>query len=99
MTRKELVELLESQYGENDEVFVKYDDDQGEERVSGVFGIEDVTQTHIVKCRWKEENDQGEWCEISAKDAWQKGGCRNERVRCFVMWKKQNITRRCIVAD
>lgn len=98
MTRKELVELLESQYGEDDEVFVKYEDDQGEERVSGVSGIEDVTQTHIVKSRWEEQNDQGEWCEIPVKEAFQKGGCRNERIR-YVGMKFQDITKKCIVVD
>lgn len=94
MTRKELVALLESQYGEDDEVFVKYDDDQGE-CISDVHGIEDVTQTHIVKSRWEEKDDLGGWHEISAKEAFQKSG---ERVR-YVTLETQDITKKCIVVD
>ena len=43
MTKKQLVDLLDKSYQDDDEVFVKYEDDQGF-RITGIDDIEDVTQ-------------------------------------------------------
>lgn len=48
MTKKELVELLNANFADNDEVFVRYEDDQCE-RVGGIKSVEDVTQNFIKR--------------------------------------------------
>lgn len=100
MTRKELVELLIANYGENDEVFVKYEDDQGE-CTSTVSGVEDFTQTYITKSRWEiQDRISGEWKEISNEEARRKNGCRciTDKIR-YVTVETEDITRKCIVVD
>ena len=97
MTRKELVELLNANFGENDEVFVKAYDDQGE-YTTDVDGVEDFTQTFVTKSRWEiKDRVSGEWKEISEKDALRMGGCRclTENIR-YVTIETQDVTRKCI---
>lgn len=48
MTKKELVELLNANFADNEEVFVRYDDDQGE-CVGEIKSVEDVTQNFIKR--------------------------------------------------
>lgn len=48
MTKKELVELLNANFADNDEVFVRYEDNQGE-CVGGIKSVEDVTQNFIKR--------------------------------------------------
>ena len=92
MTRKELVELLVANYGENDEVFVKYEDDQGD-WVDTVKGIGDVTQTHS-KGHYEVRNADGEWKRMAeGDDVWKH--MRND-VR-YVTDKEWEETHRCII--
>ena len=91
MTRKELVDLLVANYAEDDEVYVRYLDDQGE-CVDKVKGVEDMTQTYC----------QG-YYEVKDNDGWRKmddgeramnfaNGC----VR-YVQTGSYDVTRKCIV--
>ena len=48
MTKKELVKLLNENFADDEEVFVRYDDDQGE-CVDKIREVNEVTQTFIEK--------------------------------------------------
>ena len=99
MTRKELVKLLEASYGENEEVFVKYDDDQGTVTASIGGEVSDFTETIATKTCWEiQDRETGTWREISDAEARSKGGCscRTDKIR-FRIVETQNRKRKCIV--
>ena len=91
MTRKELVDLLVANYAEDDEVYVRYFDDQGE-CVDKVNGVEDVTETFC----------QG-YYEVKVDGNWRKmenGECAIDFARdCvrYVQTGDYDVTRKCIV--
>ena len=93
MTRKELVDLLVANYAEDDEVYVRYEDDQGE-CVDKVKGVEDVTQT-CGKGHYEVRSGIGEdWTRLAEGDSvW---NYSRECVR-YVTDETHNETRRCIV--
>ena len=92
MTRKELVKLLESSYAEDDEVYVRYEDDQGDECVDNVKGIGDVTQTCSIG-HYEVRNADGDWLEIGCDDVW---NYARECVR-HVTDSEYDVTRKCII--
>ena len=99
MTRKELVKLLEASYGENEEVFVKYDDDQGPVTTSISGEVSDFTETIATKTCWEiQDRETGTWREISAAEARSKGGCSciTDKIR-FRIVETLNQKRKCIV--
>lgn len=59
MTKKELVELLNKNFKDDEEVFVKYDDDH-DTCVGGIEKIEDVTQT-FMEHHWEVLDKDGNW--------------------------------------
>ena len=93
MTRKELVKLLESSYGEDDEVYVRYLDDMGE-CVDKVTGVGDVTQTHC-KGHYEVKDGYGsEWRELAEGDSiW---NYSRDCVR-YVTDERYDVTRKCIM--
>ena len=92
MTRKELVELLTANYGEDEEVFAKYEDGQGE-WVDKVVGIGDVTQTYS-RGHYEVRNADEEWERMAeGDDVW---NYARENVR-YVTDRMWDETRKCIV--
>ena len=65
MTKKELVELLDKNFKDDDEVFIKYDDDQGP-CVSGIKAIEDVTQ-NFIKHHFEVLDNYNNWVKWKSK--------------------------------
>ena len=93
MTRKELVELLVANYGEDDEVFVKYVDDQGD-CVDMVKGVEDVTQTFCNGHYEVRKDKDSEWETLREDDSiWR------HAIDCvrYVTDYNYDVTRKCIV--
>lgn len=94
MTRKKLVELLSANYAEDEEVFVKYEDDQGI-CVDGIASVEDVTQTFCAG--YYEVKVNGEW--VNAKENGYKiFNFAREDIR-WVNQGEYNVTKKCIVVD
>ena len=94
MTRKELVKLLESSYGEDDEVYVCYEDDQGE-CVDVAKCVEDVTQTCCNGHYEVRKDKDSEWETVREEDSiWRyaPGDC----VR-YVTDYNYDVTRKCII--
>ena len=93
MTRKELVDLLVANYAEDDEVYVRYEDDQGE-CVDKVKGVEDVTQT-CCNGHYEVRNGVGEeWTRLAEGDSiW---NYSRECVR-YVTDYDYDVTRKCIM--
>lgn len=91
MTRKELVDLLVANYAEDDEVYVCYEDDQGE-CVDMAKCVEDVTQT---TCNGHYEVRNGEeWTRLAEGDSiW---NYSRECVR-YVTDERREVTRKCIM--
>lgn len=93
MTRKELVDLLVANYAEDDEVYVRYEDDQGE-CVDKVKGVRDVTQTHCNGHYEVRKDKDSEWETLGEDDSiWHY--CR-DCVR-YVTDEEYDVTRKCIV--
>ena len=91
MTKKELVELLDKNFADDEEVFFTYCDDMGE-CVEKVSGITTVTQTF---CDYEYEvlNDDGEWVayEFGKVHPTRKGYKNGEyREVNYREWKKTN---------
>ena len=93
MTRKELVDLLVANYAEDDEVYVRYEDDQGE-CVDKVKGVEDVTQT-CCNGHYEVKNENGsEWRKLAEGDSiWY---YPRDCVR-YVTDETYDVTRKCIM--
>ena len=93
MTRKELVKLLESSYGEDDEVYVRYLDDQGE-CVDKAVGVADVTQTFCNGHYEVKDGYGSEWRKLDDGDSiW---NYTRECVR-YVTDYNYDVTRKCIM--
>lgn len=93
MTRKELVDLLVANYAEDDEVYVCYEDDQGE-CVDKVKGVEDVTQTHCNGHYEVRKDKDSEWETLGEDDSiW---NYSRECVR-YVTDERYDVTRKCIM--
>ena len=93
MTRKELVKLLESSYGEDDEVYVCYSDDMGE-CVDKVTGVGDVTKTHCNGHYEVKDGYGSEWRKLAEGDSiW---NYSRECVR-YVTDERYDVTRKCII--
>ena len=92
MTRKELVKLLESSYGEDDEVYVCYSDDMGE-CVDKVKGVEDVTQTRC-NGHYEVRGANGEWEKLKDGDSVYNYTTANAR---YVTDYKYDVMRKCIL--
>lgn len=93
MTRKELVDLLVANYAEDDEVYVRYEDDQGE-CVDKVKGVEDVTQTHCNGHYEVRNGIGGNWTRLAEGDSiW---NYFEECVR-HVTDETHEVTRKCIM--
>lgn len=93
MTRKELVDLLVANYAEDDEVYVRYEDDQGE-CVDKVKGVEDVTQTHCNGHYEVRKDKDSEWETLGEDDSiWHYS---RDCVR-YVTDEEYDVTRKCIV--
>lgn len=95
MTKKELVELLNAKFADDEEVFVRYDDDQGE-CVGEIKSVEDVTQ-NFIKRRFQVLNPAtNEW------EDWPRGdehptyhGYKREECRVIVD-REWSETKKCI---
>lgn len=92
MTRKELVDLLTANYAEDDEVYVRYLDDQGE-CVEKVTGIQDVTQTYC-KGYYEVRGANGEWEKLKDGDSVWNYTTDNAR---YVTDSRYDVTRKCIM--
>lgn len=94
MTKKELVELLNKNFKDDEEVFVKYEDDQGT-CVGGVEKIEDVTQK-FINLHWEVLDKDGNWTRwnqryhpsyVLGKDKWRE-----------IVDREWVDTKKCIIA-
>ena len=92
MTRKELVDLLVANYAEDDEVYVRYLDDQGE-CIDEVKSVEDVTQTHC-NGHYEVRGANGKWEKLKGGDSLWNYTTVNTR---YVTDSKYDVTRKCIV--
>jgi hypothetical protein len=92
MTRKELVDLLVANYAEDDEVYVRYLDDQGE-CVDKVKGVDDVIQTYC-NGHYEVRGANGEWEKLKDGDSLWNYTTDNSR---YVTDHKYDRTRKCIV--
>ena len=91
MTRKELVEALTANFGEDEEVYVRYCDD-GEELFEKIAGVE--TRTENLRCGHYEVEENGKWRRVS----------REEELMKFHPWECRYVQdgtyavkRKCIV--
>lgn len=95
MTRKELVEQLTANFAEDEEVFVKYDDDQGV-CVDPIKGIEEVSEDYC-KTHYEVEKD-GKWVMWDKKGHPTHYGVPYAKSR-IVVDRKWTETKRCIIVS
>jgi hypothetical protein len=92
MTKKELVELLNKNFKDDEEVFVKYEDDQGT-CIDGIKKIEDITQNFIEH-----------HFEIFKDGKWSKWGNKHIQFPSWGEWRdvidrKWSETKKCIIVN
>lgn len=97
MIKKELVELLNTNFADNDEVFVRYDDDQGE-CIGDIKSVEDVTQNFLERHFYVLNPVTNEW------ELWPRGdehpshhGYKVGQYR-EIIDREWSITKKCICA-
>ena len=92
MTKKDLVKLLDAKYADDDEVYVRYLDDQGE-CIEKAVGVEDVTKTH-TQGHYEVKTADGEWKKVPEDESlW---GYASRDIK-YVTDKTYDVTKTCIV--
>lgn len=95
MTKKELVELLNKNYKDDEEVFVSYMDEY-DRWVDGIEKIDDVARTYT---KWHQEVlINGEWKPFIKKEHPNYLSYPNGSIR-FVPEKEITETKKCIIVD
>lgn len=92
MTKKALVELLDENFKDDDEVFIKYDD-QGT-LVSSVKAIEDVTQ-NFIKHHFEVLDNYNNW--VKWESNYHPSKWYSENMWCKIIDREWSETKKCIV--
>lgn len=95
MTKKELVELLNANFADNDEVFVHYEDDQGE-CVDGIKAVEDVTQNFLKRHFQVLNHATGEWKDWPHEDHPTYHGYKYREYR-EIIDREWSETKKCLI--